>query len=113
MKSHTDTAANLFGWRDQPPVYPNSPGWKGGETSREAGNAISADAKNLRGKVLSLMRDLAPEALTADQIAIRLRRSILSVRPRVSELARLGKLVSVEERGKNESGMSARKWRAA
>jgi hypothetical protein len=55
----------------------------------------------------------ATEPLTADQIAIRLQRSPLSIRPRVSELAAAGKLVRADERGKNESGMSAIKWRAA
>jgi hypothetical protein len=105
---------NLFGWPElsRREHYPDVPGWKGTETSREAAKAIAPAAKTLRERILVLMREIAPEALTADQIAIRIDRGPFSVRPRVSELAADGKLQSVEERGKNESGMSATKWRA-
>jgi hypothetical protein len=107
---------NLFGWEDWPSKsgYPVSPGWKRTATSREAAEAIAPIAKDLRSRVLSLLQSLAPnESLTADHIAVRLQRSPLSIRPRVSELATAGKLIRTDERGKNESGMSAAKWRAA
>jgi DNA-binding GntR family transcriptional regulator len=107
---------NLFGWEDWPAKngYPVSPGWKRTDTSREAAEAIAPIAKDLRSRVLSLLQSLAPnEALTADQIAVRLQRSPLCIRPRVSELAVAGMLIRAEQRGKNESGMSAAKWKAA
>jgi predicted transcriptional regulator len=105
---------NLFGWRDWPPdtTYPHSPGWKEQTTSREAALAIASKAKNLRANVLNLLADTAPEALSADQIAIRLQRSPLSIRPRVSELAAAGLIERAGERVTNESGMTAHKWRA-
>jgi hypothetical protein len=94
--------------------YPSAPGFKVEGPSREAAEAIKPAAKTLRDRVLTLVQSLDQgEALTADQIAFRLKRSPLSVRPRVSELAASGKLVRTETRGKNESGMSATKWRAA
>lgn len=105
---------NLFGWQDWPPEYPHVPGWKGTDTSREAAKAIAPSAKTLRGQVLGFLKRLAPdEALTADQIAVGMQRSILSIRPRVSELAAAGAIVRGDKRGKNESGMSAATWRAA
>jgi hypothetical protein len=94
--------------------YPGAPGFKVEGPSREAAEAITPAAKTLRDRVLTLVQSLDDgEALTADQIAFRLKRSPLSVRPRVSELAATGKLVRSNHRGKNESGMSATKWRAA
>jgi len=51
----------------------------------------------------------APHAPTADQVAEKLNRSILSVRPRVAELHRKGD-IRPSGRGRNESGMSASLW---
>jgi hypothetical protein len=94
--------------------YPSAPGFKVEGPSREAAEAIAPAAKNLRDRVLTLVQSLDPgDSLTADQIAIRLKRSPLSIRPRVSELAASGKLIRTRDRAKNASGMSATKWRAA
>jgi hypothetical protein len=109
---------NLFGWQDWPPEtsdqrYPGEPGWKGTDTSREAALAIASQAKTLRDSVLNVLMDIAPSALSADQVAIRLQRSPLSIRPRISELRRLGLVERTEQRVTNESGMTACLWRAA
>jgi hypothetical protein len=109
---------NLFGWQDWPPEisterYPGEPGWKGTDTSRAAALAIACSAKNLRNSVLNVLLDVAPGALSADQVAIRLQRSPLSVRPRISELHRLGLVKRTDHRIKNDSGMTASMWRAA
>ena len=106
---------DLFGWQDWPPSpqkYPDAPGFKAPGTSQEAAASIAASAKNLRGKVLAFFRDNSPAAFSADELAIRLRRSPLSVRPRVSELAAAGLIEKADERTKNESGMTAARWRA-
>jgi hypothetical protein len=109
--------SNLFGWTDWPPdtpQYPLAPGFKDWGVSRDAALAIAPAADTLRDRVLRLVESLAPdESLTADEIAVRLQRSVLSVRLRVSELAAAGKIVRADRRGKNESGMTANKWRAA
>ena len=42
-----------------------------------------------------------------------LQRSPLSVRPRLSELKAMAKIVATGERRRNESGMTATVWRAA
>jgi predicted ArsR family transcriptional regulator len=54
-----------------------------------------------------------PKGRTADELAKLLRRSPLSVRPRLSELKALGKVAATGERRRNESGMTATVWRAS
>jgi len=54
-----------------------------------------------------------PAQPTADEIANDLNLSVLSVRPRVSELKRTGKIKQTGARRKNESGMTATVWRTA
>lgn len=92
--------------------YPDSPGFKAPGPSAEAAGAIAGTAKTLRAQVLrTVIR--SDRGMTADEIAATLNRSILSVRPRVSELNRLGLIEKAPGRGKNESGMSATVWRVA
>jgi hypothetical protein len=62
--------------------------------------------------VLSVFKDAAG-GMTADQAAAVLDLPILSVRPRVAELHRLGELRRTEERRKNTTGMTATVWRVA
>jgi len=50
--------------------------------------------------------------LTADEVAGRLGLSILSIRPRITELARLGKVRDSGERRRNGSGRKAIVWAA-
>jgi hypothetical protein len=95
------------------PVYPCGPGAKAGGTSAEAGLQIAARARVLRRKVYETIRILSPDGLTADETAQLLKESVLSVRPRVSELKALGLIVATGERRRNASGMSANVWRAA
>jgi hypothetical protein len=83
--------------------YPTSPGWKGAETSRAAAESINASV--LRGKVLRIYELRGP--CTADEAAEALHTSILSIRPRVTELKALGKLVDTGIRRPNRSGRSA------
>jgi hypothetical protein len=93
--------------------YPNAPGFKtAGGASQEAAAAVASRVPRLRGIVLAAFHD-APAGLTADEAAEMLSLSILSVRPRVAELHRLGELRPAEERRKNSSGMSATVWRIA
>jgi hypothetical protein len=50
---------------------------------------------------------------TADEVVKDLNLSVLSVRPRVSELKRLGEIKPTGGRRKNESGMTATVWQIA
>jgi hypothetical protein len=92
-----------------PEAYPDSPGFTAPGPSEQAATAISGTAKTLRDKVLKTISE-APAGLSADAVAVRLGKSVLSVRPRVSELRRLGEIRPTTQRAKNESGMSATIW---
>ena len=91
-------------------TYPESPGWKTNkpETSKAAARAVRSAAATLRDQVEQALR--AAE-LTADEVAEALGKSVLSVRPRVTELFKQGKVEDTGERRKNASGHSAAVWR--
>jgi hypothetical protein len=86
--------------------YPDAPGYRGPGTSKDAAEAVAPVAARLRARVLAGFRE-APNGMTADEMSARLNLSILAVRPRCSELVRLGELRRTAERRKNTSGMSA------
>ena len=90
-------------------TYPDLPGHKAPGPSEEAAQAIAGVAGTLRDQVREVIAN-CPNGITADDVAFKLNRSILSVRPRVSELRRLGDIRQAEGRGKNQSGMSASRW---
>jgi len=91
-------------------VYPQAPGWKTDrpETSKQAAKAIKSRADTLRELVLEKYR---LGSATADEIAAKLGESVLTIRPRVAELHKQGKLVDTGVRRPNESGHSATVWR--
>lgn len=86
--------------------YPQTPGWRPTDTSRAAAEQI--DAGTLRAKVLQTIRAFGP--LTADECAQRLCLSILSIRPRCTELRALGRLRDTGQRRANASGRHAIVW---
>jgi predicted ArsR family transcriptional regulator len=92
-------------WSDQ---YPSVPGFKARDTSRNAAEAVRGRAVALRAACLT---QLTASAATADEIASRLGESVLAIRPRVSELARMGKIADSGERRPNASGRNAIVWR--
>lgn len=89
--------------------YPAAPGCKTGGTSAEAAARAFDYSHNLR---LDCWAELCRNDLTADEVATRLHKSVLAIRPRISELVAMGKLVRTTERRKNESGCRAIVWRA-
>lgn len=93
--------------------YPRTPGWRKPETSIEAAEAIAPAVEGLRAEVLAAIRRaeaLGSDGLTADEAAAKLERSILAIRPRVTELRALGLLFDSGERRQNESGRRAVVW---
>lgn len=93
--------------------YPESPGFKKTGTSSDAARAIGTHSKKLREDVLAEFAKAAPAGLTADEVAGRLGKRVLAIRPRVSELGKLEKIVRTGERRANESGLKADVWRQA
>jgi hypothetical protein len=94
-------------------LYPDLRGFKiAGDASQETATAIASRVPRLRGIVLAAFHE-APAGLTADEAAEIVDLPVLSVRPRVAELHRLGGIRPTEDRRKNASGMSATVWRVA
>jgi predicted ArsR family transcriptional regulator len=88
--------------------YPGSPGAQDRDTSRAAAASIAPAAPLIRDQVLAQFERSA--GMTADECAGRLGLSILTVRPRVTELSRLGKLRDSGDKRQNRSGRSAIVW---
>jgi predicted ArsR family transcriptional regulator len=86
--------------------YPTMAGWKDNDTSREAAETI--DAGMLRVKVWACLHRHG--SMTADECAELLGMSILSIRPRFSELRNLGKIEDTGARRRNHSGKNAKVW---
>lgn len=92
----------LFDMDTYAPSYPHLAGHQATDTSRDA---APLDAATIRAKVLSTFKDSAP--MTADECAERMRLSILTIRPRCTELKRLGLLRDTGKRRPNASGKMA------
>lgn len=88
--------------------YPNIPGAQPRETSIAAGLEIRERADSLRARAMDFLR-LSP--MTADEVAAVLDESVLAIRPRVTELAKQGRIEDSGERRQNRSGRSAIVWR--
>ena len=83
--------------------YPDRAGFKEQGTSQDAANAIegSGRAARLRDAVL---RFYATNTATADECAAALGESPFSIRPRVSELTKKGRLIRTGDRRKSSEG---------
>jgi len=90
------------------PRYPVAAGYRASapETSREA--AHSVDGATWRARALETLRDLGP--MTADEIADHMGASILTIRPRITELLRLGMVHDTGARRMNRSHRMAAVW---
>ncbi len=93
--------------------YPERPGFKEDGTSREAAIAIEHRAPTLRGRALRELLSVGPGGLTPDEIALRLGSSVLAIRPRITELSRMGVIVKTGERRRYASGLDAYVWTVA
>lgn len=96
----------LFDYMDR---YPHAPGSKAGGTSKKAAKLIKERAPTLRDQVYKLLLDV-PAGLTADECAAKLNKSILSIRPRLSELHNLQKIRDTGCTRANDSGVQASVW---
>ena len=91
-------------------AYPRSPGYRARSTSKAAADSMASRAGTLRAEVL---RIILRSPSTADEAAFDLRESVLAIRPRVTELARLGAIIDSGVKRQNISGRNAIVWKAA
>ena len=88
-------------------VYPMVPGHKADGTSAAAGQVAAESAGFLRDLCLYA---LGTEDMTADECAGRVGKSILSIRPRFSELLAMGEILDSGRTRRNNSGRMATVW---
>ena len=90
-------------------TYPDVPGFKRHGTSQEAAAEVAEEASKLQMACFACLK-IAP--LTADEVATQLGRSVLAIRPRISELVAKGWVVETPQRRINASGKWAAVWRS-
>ena len=101
----------------RPDNYDSEAGYKVNGPSQEAAETIQPRAALLRELVLDAFKltekAFKGDGMTADEAAALIGESILSIRPRLSELVSKGQLVDTGTRRKNASGRPATVWRLA
>lgn len=83
------------------------------ETSRLAALTVASRAPTLRQRVLEILTEgpAIPETIFRQMKAEGVRTVLTSIRPRCSELARMGLIIDSGRREKGEGGCSAIVWR--
>jgi predicted ArsR family transcriptional regulator len=92
-------------------TYPELPGFKerDGTTSRDAAHAVDLkDRDKVFGQIMAVLK---VQPSTADEVAGKLSRSVLYIRPRFTELKEVGAIEKTGARRRNASGQSAAVWR--
>ena len=89
--------------------YHETIGYQRTETSFNAAVRASVNARNVRDKVAAVLAERGP--MTADEIAAVLGLSILTVRPRVTDLNKAGRIEDTGARRQTGSGNAAIVWR--
>lgn len=93
--------------------FPITPGFKDQGAGRDAAREVGHSDKRAitLNRIMYSLRRQGPA--TADEIAARLDLDRLYVRPRVSELKTLGRIVDTGERRRNNGGRFATVWASA
>lgn len=96
---------------DMPEIYsyPDQPGFQNTDTSKAAAESVKSKAPALRKQVLEALCNHVFGA-TPDTIANELNESILSIRPRITELKLKGLIEDSGRRGKTDMGKASIIW---
>jgi hypothetical protein len=100
---------DLFG-HGELATYPDAPGSKGPETSREAAEAIAPKCARLQRLTLETISTAGSRGCTADEASQACEMDRWSIQPRVSELRAKGLIVDSGLRRLNVTGRSAVVW---
>ena len=85
--------------------YPYTPGYQATDTSKAAAHRFDLKINDMHESVLEALR--GTHGMTSDEVATKIGESILTIRPRVTELKRMGLVVDTGSRRKNVSCRSA------
>ena len=93
------------------PNYPEQPGHRHADTSREAAKAVANSAATVRQMVLDQIRLFGMFGCTSDELAICLKLPYHTVQPRTSELVKLGLIKDTGmRRPKRDTGKNTIVW---
>lgn len=87
--------------------YPHQPGYKREGTSKAAARQMRNKAPSLRDRALEVLQRFE---MNVDEIAHALNVSPLALRPRITELFRMGKIRDTGNLRSNDSGKLAIVW---
>lgn len=90
--------------------YPEAPGFKTPGTSADAAASMANSAPRLRRMCLEHIEKTGTMGATPDETAAALGLSVLSVRPRFTELARVAAIRPTGDTRPNASGRRAKVW---
>ena len=86
-------------------------GYKRMDTSHDAAEAAAPRAKRFHMDILAALKANGP--MTADETAEKIGASVLSIRPRFTELSESGQIIDTGSRRHNWSGRRAAVWALA
>jgi hypothetical protein len=107
LKSVVETA---FDKRNCDHDYPRAAGHRGIDTSIVAADIINKKLPKLQSAVAEALLAAGPAGLTADEIAVTLGWDRHRVRPRTSELRRLGRIGDSGLRRSSDMGVASIVW---
>jgi hypothetical protein len=87
--------------------YPQPPGYKARQTSRDAAAGIAPKAQSLRVRCYEALKERPG---TAEDLAERLGAPVMNIRPRLSECANMGLIRDTGRRGPASGGQQAIIW---
>lgn len=83
-------------------------GYRRMDTAHDAAEGAARFTKRFHAEIIAALKSKGP--MTADETASAIGASVLSIRPRFTELASGGAIVDTGERRHNESGRRAAVW---
>ena len=87
-------------------TYPHDPGFQNTDTSKNAASSMKDKAETLRIQSYKAIKT-SRSGLTADEVAFSIRKSILAIRPRITELKMQGAIIDSGIRRENSTGRNA------
>lgn len=96
------------------PEYPEGAGFRRhSEASKQGARHINPKRPTLCATYYELVLEAGPSGITGDEIAERVDAEVYLVRPRLTDLKELGKIVSKGERREGAHGVGTTVWIAA
>ena len=84
--------------------YPNVAGHRGVRTSIQSAEEINPHISRLKKMIAIELESVFPNGLTGTELAQRLKRNLLTIRPRTTEMKILGIIIDSEKTKKNDAG---------